>query len=152
LHGRIVFCANAPLQVAAAEALVVAKEKNFYSTQVDEYLQRRDTLLATFEELGLEVTIPDGSYFLLVDTSRINIPEHDWKEVNDIALPSANRDWKVCYWLTTKIGVAAIPPSSFYSNENSHLAENLARFCFCKTQETLEQAVLQLQKLKSFIS
>ncbi|KNE57821.1 hypothetical protein AMAG_04668 [Allomyces macrogynus ATCC 38327] len=150
-HTRIVFCANAPLQFAVADALHEANKRNYYATQVSEYAARREKLLACFKDLGLRVTVPDGSYFILVDTSRIAIPADEWKEICAVPMPSTNRDWRVCYWLTTKIGVAAIPPSSFYSPENAHLAENLARFCFCKTEETLDQAVAALQKLKPYI-
>lgn len=149
---RIVFCANAPLQFAAADALHEAMQNGFYETQMKEYASRRETLLSIFEELGLQATVPDGSYFILLDTSRIRIPEADWQELCKIPLPSQNRDWKLCYWLTTKIGVAAIPPSSFYSDSNSHLAENMARFCFCKTEETLAEAVQSLRKLSAYIA
>ncbi|KAI9150967.1 arylformamidase [Blastocladiella emersonii ATCC 22665] len=150
-HTRIVFCANAPLQLAVADALREARETGFYATQVDEYAARRDVLLAAFNDLGLTATVPHGSYFVVVDTARIAIPDDEWAEVCSVPMPSANRDWRVCFWLTTKIGVAAIPPSSFYSPENAHLAENLARFCFCKTDETLRQAVAALSKLKAYI-
>jgi len=61
------------------------------------------------------------------------------------------RDWKVCYWLTKVIGVAAIPPSAFFSSEAAYIGENYARFCFCKDEKTLEEAVLRLRKLKPFI-
>lgn len=38
-------------------------------------------------------------------------------------------------WLTSEIGVAAIPPSCFYVPHDAHLAANLARFCFAKSDE-----------------
>ncbi|KAI9220880.1 PLP-dependent transferase [Blastocladiella britannica] len=150
-HTRIVFCANGPLQSAAATALTHASESDFYETQTAEYAARRDTLLECFASLGLRATVPDGAYFILVDMSKVEIPDADWAEVCAVPMPSHNRDWRVCYWLTTKVGVAAIPPSSFYSRENAHLAENLARFCFCKTDETLLQAVERLQALRKYI-
>ncbi|ORZ32972.1 putative aminotransferase [Catenaria anguillulae PL171] len=150
-HTRIVFCANAPLQLAIASSLSQAADRDYYATQTGEYAARRDKLLACFRSLGLRATIPEGSYFILVDTSRIAIPDDEWAEVSAVDMPSTNRDWRVCYWLTTKIGVAAIPPSSFYSRENAHLAENLARFCFCKTDETLDEAVAKLEALRAYI-
>ena len=41
--------------------------------------------------------------------------------------------------------VAAIPPSAFYSPKDVPLAASLARFCFCKTEETLQDAVVRLR-------
>ncbi len=38
-------------------------------------------------------------------------------------------------------GVMAIPPSPFYSPAHQYLTDNLARFCFCKTDEMLDEAV-----------
>jgi aspartate/methionine/tyrosine aminotransferase len=40
--------------------------------------------------------------------------------------------------------VAAIPPSAFYSPAHVPLAAHQARFCFCKTEETLTDAVARL--------
>jgi aspartate/methionine/tyrosine aminotransferase len=50
--------------------------------------------------------------------------------------------------LTTEVGVAAIPPSAFYSAEHRHLARHHARFCFCKSDETLELAAKRLAGLR----
>jgi kynurenine aminotransferase len=66
-------------------------------------------------------------------------------------VPERSRDWKVCRWLTTQIGVAAIPPSEFYGPENKHLANDMIRFCFCKTDETLFEARKRLMNLKPFV-
>lgn len=54
-------------------------------------------------------------------------------------------------WLTKDIGVAAIPVSAFYVPERKHIAENLIRLCFCKVDDTLEEACKRLQKLKPFV-
>ncbi|KAL7750890.1 arylformamidase [Sorochytrium milnesiophthora] len=150
-HTRIVFCANAPLQEAVASALATADRQDFYTQQVAEYDRRREKLVSALEDAGLACTVPEGSYFILADTSCIRIPQNEWDEVCRVPMPSTNRDWRVCYWMTTKIGVAAIPPTSFYSNDNAPLASNYARFCFCKTDETLDAAAAALQKLKQYI-
>ena len=44
-----------------------------------------------------------------------------------------------------QVGVTAIPVSAFYSPANAHLAGNLARFCFCKTDDMLEAAAQRLR-------
>jgi len=50
-------------------------------------------------------------------------------------------------FLTTDVGVAAIPLSAFYCAENQTIV-NYARFCFCKTEEVLMEASKRLAKLK----
>jgi len=63
---RIVFCTNSPLQEAAACGLEQAKERKFFETQRDEYLQRRAVLTDAFDKLGLTYTLPEGGYFILL--------------------------------------------------------------------------------------
>ena len=158
-HSRIVFCTNAPLQEAVAIGFSEAKKNGFFEKQRSEYIKKRQFLAKTFEEIGLPVTVPDGSYFILVNIDKLNVREEELaagEEVEKIfcqngVVPPRSRDWKICRWLTTKIGVAAIPPSEFYGKENAHLAESYARFCFCKTDETLEAAKERLMKIKNYI-
>lgn len=52
-------------------------------------------------------------------------------------------------WLTVEKGVTPIPPSAFYTPETKHMAVNLARFAFCKTEKTLAESKVRLQKLGS---
>ena len=47
--------------------------------------------------------------------------------------------------LIEKIGIAAVPGSSFYAHSGE--GDRKIRFCFCKKYETLELARNQLQKL-----
>ena len=56
-------------------------------------------------------------------------------------------DVTFCRHLTQDIGVAAIPPSAFYSDEHKALGKSYARFAFCKKMETLEKAAERLKKL-----
>ena len=52
----------------------------------------------------------------------------------------------VCKWLTRTVGVAAIPPSPFYSPAHQHLTDQIARFTFCKTDDMLDEAVRRTQR------
>jgi kynurenine aminotransferase len=63
---RIVFCANSPLQEAAAAGLEQAKQMRFFEQQLKEYQERRDTLLRYFDEIGLKYSVPEGTYFVLL--------------------------------------------------------------------------------------
>jgi kynurenine aminotransferase len=63
---RIVFCTNSPLQEAAACGLEQVKERKFFETQREEYLERRGILAGTFDKMGLKYTLPEGGYFILL--------------------------------------------------------------------------------------
>ena len=49
-----------------------------------------------------------------------------------------------CKWLTTKVGVAAIPVSAFYDQPTE---SGVIRFCFAKQEQTLATALQRLQSL-----
>lgn len=63
---RIVFCANSPLQEAAAAGLERALEFQYFDKTVKEYAERRDILVNAFKELGLQYSLPEGGYFVLL--------------------------------------------------------------------------------------
>ncbi|KAI8886891.1 PLP-dependent transferase [Backusella circina FSU 941] len=145
---RVVFCVNSPCQEAVAAGLEASLTKPLFQDQIDQYLKKRGILSKLFDELNLPYTVPEGAYYILVNTSKIQIPE-------DFVFPEIlnerGDDFKMCYWFTKEIGVCAIPPSEFYVKEHWPLAAHFARFAFCKTDEVLEQAVERLKKLSSYI-
>lgn len=57
----------------------------------------------------------------------------------------------MCWWLIKEIGVAAIPPTEFYTKETEKEAEDYMRFAVCKEDEVLEKAKERLRKLKDYI-
>ena len=50
------------------------------------------------------------------------------------------RDFAVCRLLCERAGVVAIPASAFFSLGHRHITDSLARFCFCKKDDTLNEA------------
>jgi methionine aminotransferase len=62
----------------------------------------------------------------------------------DYSAVSTSDDVSFCDWLTTEIGVAAIPLSVFSRQEQD---SRIIRFCFAKQQSTLEQAAARLLAL-----
>ncbi len=48
-------------------------------------------------------------------------------------------------FLTTEVGVAAIPVSVFYESPPT---ATIVRFCFCKDDDTLREAASRLRKLE----
>jgi N-succinyldiaminopimelate aminotransferase len=128
VHQFMTYCGAAPLQEGATTALRIADD--FYAELAVMYRQNRDFLLEALREAGLNPITPHGTYFVMVDIGDLGFPD-------DVAF---------CRHLTTKIGVAAIPPSSFYQNPAD--GATLARFAFCKTRETLEAAASRLKTLQ----
>lgn len=127
-HQFIVYSGVAPLQEAAAIAIEAADA--YYGELAAMYQARRDFLAGALRAAGLTPIPPQGTYFTMVDISDLGFP-------NDVAF---------CRFLTTEIGVAAIPPSAFYHQPAD--GAGLARFAFCKSQETLEAAAERLLALK----
>ncbi len=61
------------------------------------------------------------------------------------------RDFKLSWFLITDVGVAAIPPTEFYTDENAYIGEDWLRFAVCKEDEILEKAKERLRDLKKYI-
>lgn len=103
------------------------------STRVTAFYQRkRDLFHAGMERTRFELLPSEGSYFQCVDISALAVPERTLG------------DGEFCKWLTTEIGVAAIPLSGFYANG---FDQNVIRFCFAKKDETLHSALERLARL-----
>ncbi|KAK1236713.1 arylformamidase [Marasmius sp. AFHP31] len=145
---RIVFCSNSPLQEAAAAGLEQVVQRNFFQIQRDEYAERRQVLTDCFDRLGLPYTHPEGGYFVLLDVSRVKIPD-------DYPFPATlngrGRDFKVGWFVALEVGVSTIPVSEFYCAEHANIGEAFLRFAFCKDVDTLKRAAERLEKIKQYI-
>ncbi len=126
VHQFITFATSTPFQIAMAEALVVAEENGYYEQLRLDYDERRRQLTAALQSAGLEPMPIGGSYFLTADVSHFGFE-------SDVAF---------CRWMIEEHGVAAIPPSAFYQDPAS--APILARFCFAKSEEALDEAARRL--------
>ncbi|KKP04722.1 kynurenine-oxoglutarate transaminase [Trichoderma harzianum] len=127
-HTRICYSSVSPLQ----EAVAVAFDK---ANQV-------------FDELKIPYSYPEGGYFVLANMASIKLPE-DYPF--PLHISSRPRDFKIAYFLIRELGVAAIPVSEFYKEQNTVAATNYLRFAVCKTDEVLEQAKAKLQQLNKYI-
>jgi kynurenine--oxoglutarate transaminase/cysteine-S-conjugate beta-lyase/glutamine--phenylpyruvate transaminase len=144
------FSAATPTQDAIAQALSAARDPyegfvTYYDYLAAEYLRKRGLLITALESAGMTPVLPAGGFFIMADTSHIEFP-YDPLEVSD-AMPASPmpRDWSMARWLTKEVGVTAIPPSAFYSSENTALASNLLRFAYCKGDATILQAHKRLE-------
>lgn len=128
-HQFTTFSGATPLQEAMSEGL--ASPPEFYETLRQAYTARRDFLAGVLDELGFEVIAPQGTYFIMAGFSRFS-------DAHDEAFSR---------WLIEEVGVACIPPSSFFASRPSP-GEQLVRFAFCKRDETLREAAARLAVLK----
>jgi aspartate/methionine/tyrosine aminotransferase len=129
VHQFVTFASATPFQEAMATALERAPELEYYSDLSRDYHRRRDALRSVLDAAGLPTPAVSGAYFLMSDVSHLGFE-------TDVAF---------CRWLTTEIGVAAVPPSAFYLDPAR--APLLARFCFAKRAETIQLAAERLAKL-----
>lgn len=127
-HQFLTYAVATPFQHAAAAAIRDGAES--IAALVDHYLAARDLLCGALADLGFGVHRPAGTYFIMADHSAFGFPD----------------DAAFCRHLTADIGVAAIPPSSFY--QRPELGRALVRFAFCKKMETLHAAIARLGALR----
>jgi len=131
-HQWVTFATSTPFQAAGAAALALDDE--YYQSLARDFQARRDFLAGVLRDMGLTVSMPGGTYFIMADFTPLGIA-------------GVNDDVGFCRWLIETLGVAAIPPTAFYSDAHKHLGRNWVRFAFCKKMETLEAAAARLKKL-----
>ncbi len=129
VHDFLTVGAAAPLQAAGAYALSLPPE--YYDRLQSEYRARRDLLLPVLTGAGFKTFVPDGAYYIMTDISAFGFSD----------------DLEFTRHLIREIGVACVPGSSFYSV--SQRGQQQVRFCFCKSDETLNRAAERLKKLHS---
>jgi aminotransferase len=127
VHDFLTVGAAAPLQAAGAYALSLPA--SYYENLETEYRARRDLLLPELEKAGFKTFQPDGAYYVMTDISGFGFK-------NDIEFTRH---------LIREVGVACVPGSSFYSTPA--LGSQQVRFCFCKKDETLQEASRRLGAL-----
>ena len=125
VHQFNVFTVNTPMQVGIAEYL---KDPAPYLELPAFYQQKRDFFREGLAHSRFKLLPCDGTYFQCVDYSAISdLPEAEFSQ-----------------WLTSEIGVAAIPVSAFYHESHE---SGVVRFCFAKNEETLRTALERLASL-----
>jgi N-succinyldiaminopimelate aminotransferase len=120
------FCSGTPFQLAIAHAL---EHEMDYCHELALSLQhRRDRLCAGLDELGLDVRLPEGTYFATADVSGLGWPD----------------GMAFCLALPERAGVVAIPSQAFY--DDAEAGRHLVRFAFCKDEDVIEEGLTRLAK------
>ncbi|MEM6346490.1 MAG: methionine aminotransferase [Bacteroidota bacterium] len=126
VHQYITFSVATPLQYAINQYLGQYPEQLLAVGPM--YEAKRNLFLELMAGSRFKALSCEGSYFQLMDYSGIS-------DMDDVSFAR---------WLTTEIGVAAIPLSPFYA---SPPADKVVRFCFAKRDDTLRKACQRLVKI-----
>ncbi len=125
VHQFNVFTVNTPVQHAIAAYMQDARP---YLELSAFYQKKRDLFREGLANTRFSLLPSDGTYFQCVEYGKISqLPEAEFAK-----------------WLTSEIGVAAIPVSAFYDTPRE---SGVVRFCFAKKDETLKLALERLAKL-----
>lgn len=125
IHQFNAFSCDTPKQVALAGFL---KHRENYLTLGAEMQQKRDYFQQGMAQTKLKPLPTHGSYFQI----------YSYEGLSD----ESEKDFAVR--LTKEAGVATIPVSAFYQQEVNN---QVLRFCFSKTEKTLDAAIERLRKV-----
>jgi aminotransferase len=127
VHDFLTVGAAAPLMEAALPGLKFGQD--YYDTLRREYTERRDLFTRGLDDLGIAHTNPEGAYYIMLDISEYGYDD----------------DLTFCEDLARKVGLGAVPGSSFFREKVNHLI----RLHFAKKKETLCEALTRLEKMKT---
>ena len=126
IHDFTVVGAASPLQETALTALNFGDD--YYQELQAHYTHMKEIFTGGLRNLGFKFTEPQGTYFVMMDISEFGYKSDD----------------QFCIDLAQKVGVAAVPGSSFFREPVNHLI----RFHFAKKDETLYDALNRLESLR----
>lgn len=118
-----------PFQPAIARGLDLGEE--VFACIARELEARRDILLGGLRTAGFDVSVPDGSYFVVADARPVGFA--DAREL--------------CLALPGLAGVVAVPVTAFVGDAHRSEYSSLVRFAFCKRRSVLEAAASGLRRL-----
>lgn len=125
VHDFLTVGAAAPLQEAAMAGLEFPLE--YYNHLEKEYHRKKDLMHEGLSALKIPHTDPQGAYYVLLDIYSFGY----------------ENDYEFCKDLTTKVGVAAVPGSSFF-REN---IQKYARIHFAKRDSTIIRVLEKLEDI-----
>lgn len=127
VHDFLTVGAAAPLQEAAVVGLEF--KDDYYDELQKLYTHKKDLFLNGLKELNIPHTEPQGAYYVMIDISEFGY----------------DSDLDFCVDLIKNVGVAAVPGSSFFKEEENRYI----RFHFAKKDETLLAALNRLKDMRA---
>ena len=122
VHDFLTVGAAAPLQEALVTGLRFGDD--YYKGLQEEYTHKRDLFLKGLDGIGIPHNVPQGAYYVMVDISEYGYAS----------------DLEFCEDLARRVGVGAVPGSSFFKDD----VNNLIRLHYAKNDSTLEAALERL--------
>ena len=120
----LTFTSGSPLQPAVAVAL--DDEDDFPRRLAADLAVRRDLLCAGLADVGIDVRVPEGTYFAMSDVSALG-----WEDGDTF-----------CRALPERAGVVAIPTQRFH--DDAEAGRHLVRWAFCKETAVIEEGLRRL--------
>lgn len=127
VHDFLTVGAAAPLQEAAVVGLEFSDA--YYDELQKLYTHKKDLFINGLKELNIPHTEPQGAYYVMIDISEFGY----------------DSDLDFCVDLIKNVGVAAVPGSSFFKEEENRYI----RFHFAKKDETLLAALDRLKDMRA---
>ncbi|HIS64527.1 MAG TPA: aminotransferase class I/II-fold pyridoxal phosphate-dependent enzyme [Candidatus Avoscillospira avistercoris] len=120
--------AASPLMEAAIVGLDMPD--SYYKEFGDHYAHMKKLFTEGLDRIGIPYTDPQGAYFVLADIGPFMKP--------------GQSDAEFCEEMARKVGVAAVPGTSFFKENVNHIV----RLHFAKVDETLNEALERLSKIR----
>lgn len=127
VHDFLTVGAAAPLQEAAVVGLEFSDA--YYDELQKLYTHKKNLFLNGLKELNIPHTEPQGAYYVMVDISEFGY----------------DSDLDFCVDLIKNVGVASVPGSSFFKEEENRYI----RFHFAKKDETLLAVLNRLKDMRA---
>ena len=102
-----------------------------------DYTCKRALFCGGLDEIGLPHSVPQGSYFVMVDISAF-LSQQKFAGWTDL---------QFCEWMVKEVGVAAVPGSSFFAEP----VNNLIRLHFARSEASLQEAINRMKKLQKYL-
>ena len=126
VHDFLTVGAAAPLMEAAVAGLTLPD--SYYQELTELYTKKRNLFLEGLDTLKIPHTVPQGAYYILLDIGEFGY----------------DSDLRFCEEMAEKVGVGAVPGSSFFREPIHHLI----RLHFAKQESTLQEALNRLEHLR----
>jgi N-succinyldiaminopimelate aminotransferase len=120
----LTFTSGSPLQPAVAVAL--DEEDGYPQALAADLAVRRDLLCAGLADVGIDVRVPEGTYFAMSDVSALG-----WEDGDTF-----------CRALPERAGVVAIPAQAFH--DDAEAGRHLVRWAYCKDTPVIEEGLRRL--------
>jgi aminotransferase len=130
LNDLLSICAPSPLQHGVVAAFDLPP--SYYEQMARDYTVKRDMMAVACREGGLEPFVPQGSYYMLADFSRLRFAD----------------DQEAARVMLERAGVAVVPGSSFYANPAD--GRRQVRLCYAKKMDDLEEGCRRIRTLREF--